>query len=726
MTKIFDAALLDRSFEVVSDNDPGAGLIRAFNNKRWKYAVFGSRPKAGDYGLLLTRERFIDDLIIRARIDRHLGARWRQQLIDSPDYLSCFVAGAMSPGPEKYHLDMSAVLTKLNPGQQRRVHDELSNYLQGFELARDASVEYLDVHSIDGNMRDAPFIALDHEKVVGVYHPGSTQNWSRALRRGAGAGAGASASAAPPQAGPQSSPQPAAAKSAMENPAKEEGSGTGQPFEAFPRLDAPDEIARVGLFDFTIGYSDKPDPKADSQKGFKVPPPVDNETMLVIATAEGATVIEPSNVRLPLDMTAGHTFSARVDPRAGRVRVCAKYFYRGRPVGHIVKSVPLQGLPHSRGPAHPGDENVIAEFNPQLANYADIAPVDIVLMVQKGGHEEVTWKALVTSTEEVFGPFTTSLPDTRQFARDLARLRQLHGDKGDAARSELEFQGQTIAGHIPGAILNEVLAPAFRDGTPNILLMTDEPFIPWELSMLGPPHVPKPAFLGELARIGRWWSGESLGGPRAESDIAYISAVAASEYREDSGQRQLEHARKEREWIEREQLCGPVHVVEAVKPDVDAWLAVVPRPSRHLAHIALHGYSDTQAEDQGLILGDGQALTPGRLIGRFFPGDVPRFSMVFLNACQVGTAGERLGRIGGFPGAVLRGGATAFIGPLWEVDDEVAREVAENFYTLVFKQGVDVCEALRRVRALPGLKDSITPWAYLYYGHPTLKLTRAN
>jgi len=701
MTRNFDVALLDRSFEVVADDDPGAGIVRAFEDKNWKYAVFGPKPKAGEHGLLLTRDRLIEDLISRARLDRKDAEWWRQRLHDFPEYLSCFVAGGMSRGLAKYHLDLTPVLGKLNPNLQRQVHDYLSSYLRDFELAQDLSVEYLDIHSIDVSVRGAPFIAFDDGEVVGIYEPGLPQSSLESLRR---------------YDAPKST-----ARTAMD----EDGGGAARPFEAFPRLDAPDEVAREGQFDFTIGYSDKADPKADSQQGFKVPPPVENETMLVIATAEGATVIEPSNVRLPLDMTKTHTFQARVDPKAERVRVRAKYFYRGRPVGHVVNSIPLQGMPHSRGPAHPYDETVIAEFNPQLANYADIAPVDIVLMVQKGKHEEVTWKALVTSTEEVFGEYATALPDTRKFARDLAKLRQLHGDKGGAPRDELEFQGQIIAGHIPNEILNEVLAPAFRDGTPKILLMTDEPFIPWELAMLGPPHVPKPAFLGELALIGRWWSGESLGGPHAVRSIANISAVAASEYREEAGQRQLEHARKEREWLEREQLCGPVRVVEAVKPDVDAWLDVDPRPAQHLAHIALHGFSDAQAEDQGLILGDGKVLTPGRLIGRFFAGDAPRFDVVFLNACQVGTAGERLGRIGGFPGAVLRGGATAFIGPLWEVDDEVARDVAENFYMFVFKQGVDVCDALRRVRALPGLKDSITPWAYLYYGHPALKLERA-
>src|SRR5262249_61910083 len=103
----------------------------------------------------------------------------------------------------------------------------------------------------------------------------------------------------------------------------------------------------------------------------------------------------------------------------------------------------------------------------------------------------------------------------------------------------------------------------------------------------------------------------------------------------------------------------------------------------------------------------------------------PRFEMLFLNACQVGTAGERLGRIAGFPGAILRAGAAAFIGPLWEVQDSVAEKVAEQFYERVLGSREEIGETLRELRSEPSMRDSITPWAYLFYGHPRLRLTHS-
>jgi hypothetical protein len=59
--------------------------------------------------------------------------------------------------------------------------------------------------------------------------------------------------------------------------------------------------------------------------------------------------------------------------------------------------------------------------------------------------------------------------------------------------------------------------------------MTDQPFLPWELARFKSERINgnEPAFLGELARIGRWWTGESLSGPRSARsfEVGYESAT---------------------------------------------------------------------------------------------------------------------------------------------------------------------------------------------------------
>jgi hypothetical protein len=58
------------------------------------------------------------------------------------------------------------------------------------------------------------------------------------------------------------------------------------------------------------------------------------------------------------------------------------------------------------------------------------------------------------------------------------------------------------------------------------------------------------------------------------------------------------------------------------------------------------------------------------------------------------------------------------------VQDDVARDVSQTFYKRTLVEGQEVGEALRTIRAETVAGGSITPWAYLFYGHPRLRLLR--
>ena len=451
------------------------------------------------------------------------------------------------------------------------------------------------------------------------------------------------------------------------------------------------------------------------------------ETVLVIVTAQGAWIEEPSFAELPLDLAADHQFTAHVSLDAITVSLRASYLYRNKPVGHVVKSVPVDGAREALDQSStPSTFQFKPPFVRSLGKDVEIDDVDLILFVEEGETGCVSWKAYLPRTRKVLGPFPTRLDDDEHFAKELASLRGKYGDSGPSAAEELKVTGQQIAECIPATIMNDALLPVLaQPQPPAILIMTDQAFVPWELARFKSERINgnKPAFLGELARIGRWWTGVSLSGPRSSRSIENVSAVAATEYGLNTTVQTLEHAKAEREWLSKHYWAKPI---EATLPDIDDWLETAPRPRGHLAHIALHGFSDAVADSQGLILGDGKVLTAKRLAGEYYEGDIPRFEMLFLNACQVGTAGERLSRIGGFPGAILRAGAVAFIGPLWEVQDSIAEAVAEQFYQGVLGRGEEVGETLRQLRSSSSKHDSITPWAYLFYGHPRLRLTQSH
>jgi CHAT domain-containing protein len=148
-------------------------------------------------------------------------------------------------------------------------------------------------------------------------------------------------------------------------------------------------------------------------------------------------------------------------------------------------------------------------------------------------------------------------------------------------------------------------------------------------------------------------------------------------------------------------------------------------------HFACHGQIDVNNPlYNGIVLDDGITRLDQRIIAGALIGE-RRQPFVFLNACQVGTADTLLGDYGGMAAAFLRTGFRGFVAPLWNVDDQIAHDVALDFYEQVLGAGCPVAEGIRRVRSRfsLGTEASRPPaasfMAYVFYGHPELVLERA-
>ena len=254
------------------------------------------------------------------------------------------------------------------------------------------------------------------------------------------------------------------------------------------------------------------------------------------------------------------------------------------------------------------------------------------------------------------------------------------------------------------------------------MILTNEPYIPWELALFQPSITGrnKLEYFGAVARIGRWWVGSLTPAPDPDLKIGAFSVVCAETY--VGNRKPLPHAIAERDWLNKK--YGAVPVLGNLDPVVK-WISALPNGAGHLAHFALHGISNPAANDQLLILGDGGNLTPSDLTGGpRLENAIPKYGMVFLNACQVGTPGVTLGQFAGFPGALLRAGTNAVIGPIWEVNDVAARDLVVGFYESTLEKDVPVSEALRKLRAGCDPSATTTPLAYIFYGHPDLVLKK--
>ena len=95
--------------------------------------------------------------------------------------------------------------------------------------------------------------------------------------------------------------------------------------------------------------------------------------------------------------------------------------------------------------------------------------------------------------------------------------------------------------------------------------------------------------------------------------------------------------------------------------------------------------------------------------------------LVVLNACQAGQSSHTLMGMSGFAQAFLKGGAGAFVGPLWSVGDRPARTFIESFYVKLLN-GLSLSEATNFARSSAREGGDATWLAYAVYGHPFLKL----
>ncbi|TVR50853.1 MAG: CHAT domain-containing protein [Gemmatimonadales bacterium] len=252
----------------------------------------------------------------------------------------------------------------------------------------------------------------------------------------------------------------------------------------------------------------------------------------------------------------------------------------------------------------------------------------------------------------------------------------------------------------------------------SIQIVTDEPFIPWELMRLDDPvRAPGiPAeFLALRQGVGRWLA-EHVGGPRQRIPVSEL-AVAASDYLDIPGTNPLPWAAKELHLLETTHRATPVALLG------ETVLDFLEHGTAQVVHFACHGRMSLQNPNASeLVMEDAKHVRPTHVargqvrdqgLGRHHP-------LVFLNACEVGGAAEALSLVAGFPAAFLKAGASALVSPLWVVNDERAFEIARDFYqaALVPGGGRPLGQLLRDVRARWRDEGHLTYLAYVLYGDP--------
>jgi len=234
----------------------------------------------------------------------------------------------------------------------------------------------------------------------------------------------------------------------------------------------------------------------------------------------------------------------------------------------------------------------------------------------------------------------------------------------------------------------------------TLQIVTDDPWIPWELLRLrrlddGVPQSGQ--FLAEVFAISRWLP-DALPQisilPCAEIGVVRLAAEGLSST-EDEIKDLIRRADSVRNVAEAPSGRAGLEA-QAEAGCVDAW------------HFAGHGpRTSNKVPDRWQIeLANGDFLSPDGLSG--IEGLGRARPLVFFNACAAART-ERAGiDLGGWPARFISAGAAAFLGPHFEIPDRIARTFSNAFYNR-FLEGRPLAEAVRGARLYVRKK---------FHGHP--------
>jgi len=494
-----------------------------------------------------------------------------------------------------------------------------------------------------------------------------------------------------------------------------------QKFEAHPRLDAPDQVAPLAAFTVTVGYRTEADPTLRNASPIRVQPKRPDDSLHVTLLTDGARVLpgDDGAVRqrqpLPMRLGATVTFACQAQPDVDEIYLTVEYSYEAQVVGTATRQVAVGA--DAQPAARRADPCRLGVPGPE-------SQTDILLTITRSRSRPgfLQWTILAPQPAMHIGPLVTPLDDAREFAALVIQELKTQDYRGAFAAQILANKAQDIADIMPLEFFDALAAVhAAINRPPTLLLVTDETYVPWELALLDQPLDPsRPPYLAAQTLMGRWVRHEKvIAPPLVTLEINRMTAVAAG-YGLGTDLAKLKHALDEQTHLHDQWGAEALGAERAALEP----LVLAPRAAGHLIHFAVHGLSDPEGNDQALLLADKTRLLPSALAGRYRCGETACFDFVFLNACQVGTAASALGQAAGFPGDLIRGGAKGFIAPLWNVDDWLALEFAKRFYAATFNDSRPVGEVLYDERRAYDHRTSTTPMAYIYYGHPRLKLRR--
>jgi hypothetical protein len=286
------------------------------------------------------------------------------------------------------------------------------------------------------------------------------------------------------------------------------------------------------------------------------------------------------------------------------------------------------------------------------------------------------------------------------------------------ARRKLDGLGRELWHQLFNAEMRQAYR-RFRESVQTLLIVSDEPWIPWEI--IKPYDDDERELLDDEFFAGRFALTRWLAGDRpapASIPVSSFACVVAG-----SG---LPAVAAEGDLIANLARSAPgLRDASPALPGVEALTMAIERGGIGILHLAGHGTFDpSQPNEAGLSLADGSVFRPSDLHGPVQTQVRRDRPLVFLNACRTGRQAWSWTSLGGWADRWVRGcGCGGFVGPQWNVKDSIAAAFAGAFYDSLLR-GETLGRAARAGRQAARESAPGDPgWlAYAVYGDPNARI----
>ncbi|MEM7131288.1 MAG: CHAT domain-containing protein [Chloroflexota bacterium] len=418
----------------------------------------------------------------------------------------------------------------------------------------------------------------------------------------------------------------------------------------------------------------------------------------------------------------------------GEQLLTLSFYHRGRHMGQVKVTSIIGKEPTKRGTSLTHDQAVLMAAPTET----DAKPADLELRITQGGQMNRlsfmlhSTKAKIGYHWRPVGEIILDQADPQSYLEHkFERMSQLAGEvrknssEADVRKTmrEIERMGEELFHDLfPDKLKAEYwrrIKPLREKGiVESFLITSDEPWIPWE--MIKPYRYDDleeieehDGFLCQTFQFCRWLAGRS---PAERIQIQKVMTVVP--------RLDLTYAAREHEYL------ASLHEVDGVMVDGplksrEQVLENVLNGGFDVLHFAVHGqFIAQQVNRSPLLLENNEELLPEDLSDSQIRGLRRSKPLVFLNACHTSRINFSLNGLGGWADRIVqRARASAFIGTLWEVDDELALAFSTDFYDQLRQDqplGRAFSHAREHTRALSPANPT---WlAYTLYGDPNSRV----